>query len=243
MTISAIDRIRLESMLGMLGSDHVGERDNAAKLIEQFLRKRGLTWPDVLGHSPAGNNPSGQPGNRQNQAFWKPAPRAAYARPVRVANPAQDVVWRWSMLLGLAMVGAISLLTLLQQRAAEPRITADAVADGRCLVAVERSGVPGCPTFAGAEIGIKSPSGVATVAAAVAAGNHRPSASFAQGVADRKVAESWHKVAPPRLCAGHFGPDREEFRSACVTAEKLLTQFDQRRRSDPEYRRGWNSLS
>jgi hypothetical protein len=241
MTISAIDRIRLESMLGMLGSDHVGERDNAAKLIEQFLRRRGLTWPEVLGSHPAGNDPSGQPGNRQNQAFWKPSPRAAHARAARLANQAQDVVWRWSMLLGLAVVGSISLMTL--QRTAEQRITPDAVADGRCLVGVERAGTPACPTFADAGNGIKSPPGVATVTAVVAAGKHAQSPSFAQGLADRKVAESWHKLAPPGLCAGHFGPDREEFRSACVTAEKLLTQFDQRRRTDPEYRRGWNSPS
>lgn len=242
MTISAIDRIRLESMLGMLGSDHIGERDNAAKLIEQFLRRRGLTWPDVLGSHPAGSDASVTAGNRPKQAFWKPPPRTN-TKPVRMANPAQDVIWRWSMLLGLAVVGSISLMTLLQQRTTEQRVTPDAVADGRCLVGVERADGPACPTFADAENAIKSPPGVATVAAVMAAGKHRQPTSFAQGLADRKVAKSWHKLAPPGLCAGHFGPEREELRSACVTAEKLLTQFDQRRRTDPEYRRGWNSLS
>jgi hypothetical protein len=239
MTISAIDRIRLESMLGMLGSDHVGERDNAAKLIEQFLRKRGLTWPQVLGNHAPGLNPSGQPRNRQ--AFWKPPPSADRIQPVRLPTSAQDVVWRWTMLLGLAIVGSISLMTLLQQRAVEQRFAADAVADGRCPVVVERAGVPSCPTFADVGNRTKPPPGVATVA--VASGTQGPPTSFAQGLADRKVAEQWHKEAPPGLCTGHFGSDREELKSACAAAQKLLTQFDQRRRSDPEYRRGWNSWS
>ena len=233
MTISVVD-IQLESMLGMLGSHHIGERDNAAQLIAQFLQRRGLTWPDVLGRHAAGDDAEGKPKTRPKQAFWKPAPRAAYTGTSLPATHAQDVVWRWSMLIGLVIVGSISLMSLIQQRAADPRINADVMAEDRC------GGVsPGCPPLADTQNGIKSKPGVEIVAAAA----HRPSTSFAQGLADRKVAQSWHKLAPPRLCAGRIGSDREEFRSACLTAEKLLTEFDQRRRTDPEYRRGWNSLS
>jgi hypothetical protein len=228
MTISVVDRIRLESMLGMLGSDHVGERDNAAQLIAQFLQRRGLTWPDVLGRYAVRDDADGKPKTRPNQAFWKPSPRAAYTR----APHAQDVVWRWSMLIGLVIVGSISLMSLIQQRAADPAINADVMAEDRCADAR-----PECPPFASTENGIKSKPGVATVAAAA----HKQSTLFAQGLADRKVAESWHKLAPPRLCAGRIDPDREELKSACFTAEKLLTQFDQRRRTDPG--RGWNSWS
>ncbi len=232
MTISVVDRIRLESMLGMLGSNHVGERDNAAKLIAQFLQRRGLTWPDVLARHAAGDD--GKPETRPNQAFWKRPPRATYSGTPRPGSHAQDVVWRWSMLIGLVIVGSISLMSLIQQRAADPVINAGAMAEARC------GGISSaCPPFADTQNGIKSRHGVETVAAAA----HKPSTSFAQGLADRKVAESWHKSAPPGLCAGPIGPDREELRSACFTAEKLLTQFDQRRRTDPEYRRGWNSLS
>jgi hypothetical protein len=129
MTISVVDRIRLESMLGMLGSNHVGERDNAAKLIAQFLQRRGLTWPDVLGRYAVGDDAEGKPKTRPNQAFWKPQPRAAYTGAARPGTHAQDVVWRWSMLIGLVIVGSISLMSLIQQRAADPRINADIMAE------------------------------------------------------------------------------------------------------------------
>jgi hypothetical protein len=234
MTISVVDRIRLESMLGMLGSHHIGERDNAAQLIAQFLQRRGLTWPDVLGRHAAGDDAEGKPKTRPKQSFWKPPPRAAYTGTSLPATHAQDVVWRWSMLIGLLIVGSISLMSLIQQRAVDPTINVNVMAEDRCGGAF-----PACPPFAGTQNGIKSRHGIETLAAAA----HKPSTSFAQGLADRKVAESWHKSAPPGLCAGRIGPDREEFKSACLTAEKLLTQFDQRRHTDPEYRRGWNSQS
>jgi hypothetical protein len=35
-------------VLGMLGSAHAGERDNAARKATQILREAGLTWWDVL---------------------------------------------------------------------------------------------------------------------------------------------------------------------------------------------------
>jgi hypothetical protein len=42
------DRDKLAKLLGMLGSDHPGERDNAAVAADRLVRQRGLTWPDVL---------------------------------------------------------------------------------------------------------------------------------------------------------------------------------------------------
>jgi hypothetical protein len=35
-------------ILGMLGSDHAGERDNAARLADHMVKEAGLTWPQVL---------------------------------------------------------------------------------------------------------------------------------------------------------------------------------------------------
>jgi hypothetical protein len=46
--LSAVDRKRLASLLGMLGSNAAGERDNAARLAEQFRREHGLSWADLL---------------------------------------------------------------------------------------------------------------------------------------------------------------------------------------------------
>jgi hypothetical protein len=42
------ERKRLTSILGMLGSNAVGERDNAARLAEHFRREHGLTWAELL---------------------------------------------------------------------------------------------------------------------------------------------------------------------------------------------------
>lgn len=39
---------RLCKMLGMLGSDHAGERDNAAVKANQIVRELGLTWSQLL---------------------------------------------------------------------------------------------------------------------------------------------------------------------------------------------------
>jgi hypothetical protein len=46
--LTPAERQRLVALLGMLGSDHAGERDNAAKLAEKFRRQYGLTWADLL---------------------------------------------------------------------------------------------------------------------------------------------------------------------------------------------------
>jgi hypothetical protein len=223
MTISTIDRIRLESMLGMLGSNHVGERDNAAKLVAQFLRKRGLTWSDLLarqvaGREATGGEVGGATGPRPRQAFHQPSPRAAYVRRVRTGTG--DLLWRWSMVIGLAAVGSMSLMSLLQLNASAQRM-ADAAGAGDVTAATA----------------LAIPAKVA-----VAAGKPKPGPSFAQGVADRKVADSWHKLAPPGLCSGQLGPGQEDVKSACAKAEALLAQFDQHRRTDAEYRRGWNSI-
>lgn len=43
------DKERLLKLLGMLGSEHDGERAAAALKASQFLKKRNLSWSDVLG--------------------------------------------------------------------------------------------------------------------------------------------------------------------------------------------------
>jgi hypothetical protein len=42
------DTKRLVKICGMFGSRHDGERAAAAAKADTFVRKRGLTWPDVL---------------------------------------------------------------------------------------------------------------------------------------------------------------------------------------------------
>ncbi|MGG5890188.1 ATP-dependent Clp protease proteolytic subunit [Falsiroseomonas sp. HC035] len=82
-----------------------------------------------------------------------------------------------------------------------------------------------------------------------------PSASFRQGAADRRTweeftdqqsgsyrlgAEFWagqRSLPRPAPCGG---PD-PLFVAGCQQAQRFLSPLDLRRRSDPEYRRGWNS--
>jgi hypothetical protein len=49
---SAPDRARLAKLLGMLGSNHPGERDNAVVAAHRLIQTRGLTWPEILDPAP-----------------------------------------------------------------------------------------------------------------------------------------------------------------------------------------------
>jgi hypothetical protein len=42
------DRTRLTKLLGMLGSSHPGERDNAAVAAHRLIQTKGLTWSDII---------------------------------------------------------------------------------------------------------------------------------------------------------------------------------------------------
>jgi len=214
--ISTVDRLRLAALLGMLGSNHVGERENAARLVEQFRRQRGLNWCDLLGRPP--ENASG-PDRPSPPPSSSPEPAPAPAAP---GYRIQDLVWRWLMLLGLAAVGLMSLTSMAQQHAAEKRITARM--DGPCLAGA-------CPE---GDAGIGG------------AGRHPAAtalpAPFAEGLADRRMFEAWRAAAPAGLCSGRPA-DRKEWASACAIARKLLAQFEQRRRTDPVFLAGWNSLT
>ncbi len=43
---------RLAKILGLLSSDHIGERAAAAAKADALVRSVGLTWPDVIMSSP-----------------------------------------------------------------------------------------------------------------------------------------------------------------------------------------------
>jgi hypothetical protein len=47
-TLAASDRERLARLLGMLGSDHAGERDNAARAAHRLVQQHGITWFDLV---------------------------------------------------------------------------------------------------------------------------------------------------------------------------------------------------
>lgn len=47
-TLTAADQSKLAKLLGLLGSNHAGERDAAGLAAARFLRDRNLTWAQVL---------------------------------------------------------------------------------------------------------------------------------------------------------------------------------------------------
>jgi nucleoid-associated protein YgaU len=47
-TIHSGPRELLVKALGMLGSEHAGERDNAARMVEKQRRKLGMTWDELI---------------------------------------------------------------------------------------------------------------------------------------------------------------------------------------------------
>jgi hypothetical protein len=69
-------RNRLSKLLGILGSDHAGERDNAGVAANRLVRDAGLTWNQVL-HRP-------RPMPDRVGESRKPAERAA--KPARKAK-------------------------------------------------------------------------------------------------------------------------------------------------------------
>jgi hypothetical protein len=52
-TLSAASRTRLAKLLGMLGSDHAGERDSAGLAAHRLVQQSGLTWQQVVSPPPA----------------------------------------------------------------------------------------------------------------------------------------------------------------------------------------------
>ena len=56
-TLAASDRVHLAKLLGMLGSDHAGERDNAARAAHRLVQQHGITWYDVVTHPPSDTDP------------------------------------------------------------------------------------------------------------------------------------------------------------------------------------------
>jgi len=47
-TLPAAERSRLVKLLGLLGSDHAGERDAAGLAAHRLLQRLGLSWGDLL---------------------------------------------------------------------------------------------------------------------------------------------------------------------------------------------------
>jgi hypothetical protein len=80
--LSPVERTKLAKMLGMLGSDHAGEREAAAHAATSFLKARGLCWEDVL--SPPS---SGDQGLYDLAGRWREAAATCALRGAGILTP------------------------------------------------------------------------------------------------------------------------------------------------------------
>jgi len=55
--LPAASRSKLAKLLGMLGSDHGGERDAAALAAVRLVKAAGLTWAQILATAPVKREP------------------------------------------------------------------------------------------------------------------------------------------------------------------------------------------
>lgn len=88
--LTADDRTRLVKILGLLGSEHAGERDAAALRATELLTGRGLVWDDVLTAPMTGERLFAELARFTAEAKKQPrvvVVRATSARPQRQAGP------------------------------------------------------------------------------------------------------------------------------------------------------------
>lgn len=102
-----------------------------------------------------------------------------------------------------------------------------------------------------------SPSGAASTTASLPA---TMSPGYVAGLNDRKAWEGWfaglngpahdgaafwagqRSLSHPRPCTGDGSTMPPDWIQGCQQAASMLAPFDVRRRSDPDYRKGWNSI-
>jgi len=91
------DRERLARLLGMLGSDHLGEVANAGRLADKLVRAAGLTWSDVipLALRPPDREPHGDTAADPLRGDWR-AVAVACTRYQHLLDK-----WEWQFLSGL----------------------------------------------------------------------------------------------------------------------------------------------
>jgi hypothetical protein len=102
------------------------------------------------------------------------------------------------------------------------------------------------------------PTAQSTAKAAIVAAAPTPVAANAQGVADRQAWEAWFasKSGGYRSGALYWSGQRslakpgacttlktEDGKNGCLAAKAMLDPFDARRKTEPDYRLGWNSVA
>src|SRR4249919_707795 len=98
--MTTVERQRLAAILGMLGSDHAGERDAAAHQAEAFRRKHQLTWAELLAIPPIAAAPLPPEPDPPTPS----APEASAPPPPNSYDPVAAAAWSYWHWLGLILV-------------------------------------------------------------------------------------------------------------------------------------------
>jgi hypothetical protein len=90
--MTAADRRKLAAILGMLGSEHAGERASAALQAEAFRKRHAMTWEEMLALPPVEVVVEPEP-------VWTPSepPRPAWTPPP-AAPPPPPPVTEWEFI-------------------------------------------------------------------------------------------------------------------------------------------------
>jgi hypothetical protein len=102
-TLADKDRARLIALLGMLGSNHQGERASAAAHVERFRREHGLSRADILATPPTPKPEPAPPPRReappqQSGPQWEPPP--APEPSMGAYGPSgRSVWWHWMAMI------------------------------------------------------------------------------------------------------------------------------------------------
>jgi hypothetical protein len=85
--LSPADKDRLIKLLGMMGSDHMGERAVAAAKADELIRSHGMTWADVVLPTTAAAAPKA-PKQKKAKAEAKPTRKPRKPTPAKAAYQA-----------------------------------------------------------------------------------------------------------------------------------------------------------
>ncbi len=94
---------RLAALAGMLGSEHDGERANAARLATQELRRLGLTWSELIARAfslvkvkPQAKPKDGDYWAQQNEFQWEEEARKPRQSPGQRSSRRGNInLWDW----------------------------------------------------------------------------------------------------------------------------------------------------
>ncbi len=79
---------RIQKLCGMFGSDHPGERSNAARMADKLVRQAGLTWRDLI--CPQAEQPNGGAESRWREPHtWRDA--------MRLCVKHADIITDWEL--------------------------------------------------------------------------------------------------------------------------------------------------